>query len=102
MAQCLAVGATPVGTAHGHLRGGRHTAGTGMGLVVQEAVGAEKETLAFLAWDGGWSSRGGKVAAMGLVATGTFLAWATVVLQIIAVKGFFTVQSVIDSAKEAG
>ena len=38
---------------------------------------------------------------MGLVAAGTFPAWATVVLQIIGVEGFFTVEAVIDSAKEA-
>ena len=38
---------------------------------------------------------------MGLVATGTFPAWATVMLQIVAVKGFFTVEAVIVFAKEA-
>ena len=38
---------------------------------------------------------------MGLVATGTFPAWATVVLQIVAVKGFFTVEAVIVFSKEA-
>lgn len=39
---------------------------------------------------------------MGLVAAGTFPARATVVLQIIGVEGFFTVEAVRDSAKEAG
>ena len=72
-----------------------------MGLVVQEAVGAEKEALAVSTGDGGRASCCRKVAAMGLVAAGTFPAWATVMLQIVAVKGFFTVEAKIDSAKEA-
>ena len=46
MAQHLAVGATLVGAAHRCLLDGRYTARTGMRLVVQEAVGAEKEVLA--------------------------------------------------------
>ena len=72
-----------------------------MGLVVQEAVGAEKEALAVSTGDGGRASCCGKVAAMGLVAAGTFPAWATVMFQIIAVKGFFTVEAVIVFSKEA-
>ena len=46
LAQRLAVGATLVGTADGCLGNGRYTPRTGMSLVVQEAVGAEKEALA--------------------------------------------------------
>ena len=46
MAQHLTVGATLVGTADGCLGNGRDTSRTGMRLVVQEAVGAEKEALA--------------------------------------------------------
>ena len=46
MAQHLTVGATLVGTADGCLGNGRDTSRTGMSLVVQEAVGAEKEALA--------------------------------------------------------
>ena len=46
LAQCLAVGATLVGAAHRCLGNGRYTSRTGMRLVVQEAVGAEKEALA--------------------------------------------------------
>ena len=101
LAQHLAVGAALVGTADEHLGCGRHTAGTGMGLMVQEAVGAEKEALALLTWDGGRSSRCGKVAAVGLVATGTFPAWATVVLQVVGVKRFFTFEAKVVFSKEA-
>ena len=46
LAQHLAVGATLVGTAEGCLGNGRYTPRTGMRLVIQEAVGAEKEALA--------------------------------------------------------
>ena len=49
MAQHLAVGATLVGAAHRCLGDGRYTPRTGTSLVVQEAVGAEKEALAVLA-----------------------------------------------------
>ena len=46
LAQHLAVGAPLVGTTHGCLGNGRYTPCTGMRLVVQEAVGAEKGALA--------------------------------------------------------
>lgn len=45
-AQCLAVGAPLLGIAHRCLWDRRYTARTGMRLVVQEAVGAEKNALA--------------------------------------------------------
>ena len=48
LAQCLAVGAALEGTAPRCLGNGRYTPRTGMRLVVQEAVGAEKEALAVL------------------------------------------------------
>ena len=80
MAQHLTVGATLVSTADGHLEGGRHTVRTGMGLMVEEAVGSKEEAMALFARESGGSSGSGKVNAVGLVAAGTFPARASVVL----------------------
>lgn len=80
LAQSLTIGATLMGTAHGGLWSSGHTAGTGMGLVVEETLRPKKDTMAFFARYGGRTMGGPIVQAARLVATGTFTARATVVL----------------------
>ena len=101
LAQSLAGLTALMGVADGCLRYS-HTSSTGMGLMVEEALGSEEDRMTLFARHGGGSLGSGKVKAIGLVATLAFSAGAPVVPQVIVVETLFAFQTVVVFAKEPG
>ena len=101
LAQSLAGLTGLMGVGDGCLRYS-HTSSTGMGLMVEEALGSEEDRMTLFARHGGGSLGSGKVKAIGLVATLAFSAGAPVVPQVIVVETLFAFQTVVVFAKEPG